>query len=71
MKKQITCLWCHAEFKARTQNHKFCSRECSEAYSRAKNHIAHLDFEYSFAYELAKLEQLGKDYRLPERIIVD
>ncbi len=67
----IECLWCHAKFRARTHNQRCCSRECFDAFSRMKKHIEHLDFDYSFAEELSKFEQLGKDYRLRERVIVD
>ena len=64
------CLWCRNEFKAPPKQ-KFCSRDHADAFNKMKNHIGHLDFDFNFMAECAKLEELGFNYKLPERIVED
>ena len=48
----MTCLHCHREFTPRQWNHKFCSRECYDAYLKGepkRQLIARINFEREWA----------------------
>lgn len=70
LKPKITkaCPWCHAEFET-ALNQRFCSKECGHKYNKMKKHVGNLDFSHDFLNEMAKLEQLGRDYQLPIRSV--
>ena len=64
------CRWCKEEFEAKIHQ-KCCCVEHSYAFNKMKNHIwRYLDYDV-FDAEMAKLERLGKNYKLPERVIID
>lgn len=64
------CKWCKKEALMRV-NQKFCSQEHAYKYNKMRQHVSHLDFDLNFKAEMAKLEQQGMNYKLPERSIED
>lgn len=61
------CLWCQKQFSTNKPNQKFCSYECREQFSSMTDKIGKRSFELDFLREMAKLEELGKNYVIPER----
>jgi hypothetical protein len=67
----VKCLWCKMAIKVRIphRQQKYCSSECSQAYTVMVRHIYNL---YIFDsqnrdFQFAELARLGKNYQLPPR----
>lgn len=60
------CLWCRTK-ALMSSNQNFCTRDCAEKFGKIKNHIGNLPFEFDTATQIAKLEQQGQDYELPQQ----
>lgn len=68
--KKRSCLWCHEVVYMRT-NQRFCNRGHEEKYNKLRQKIGKCFFDNEFLTEIAKFEQQGEKYQLPERIIED
>ena len=61
-----SCLWCKTVFYSYHPHQIFCSQKCGQEFHAVKDRIGSRHFELDFRAEYAKLEELGKNYVIPE-----